>query len=269
MKTKIVLCLLTLSAPLLAAELKISYGYAAHQNKRPYQEDRFTHTIINGGQFFGVYDGHGGNKVSSFLKDNLHTYFQECLGKSRKQRFEYAFAKAEEYALTNYNEGSTALVAYVDMDNVLHYAWVGDSRALLENNGTVQFATQDHKPERADEKDRIEKAGGQIYFYGVWRVNGLAVSRSIGDRKMKDAGQGQIIAVPEYEQMQLSENNHFMIMASDGLWDKVSNEEAVEMVTQALQNKKPLNDIAQDLQNAAIEKGSRDNITVCVIKFDW
>lgn len=269
MQRKIVLCLLAVSAQFLTASVKVTYGYSTHQNKKPYQEDRFTYANVNGGQFFGVYDGHGGNKVSSFLKYNLHAYFQECLGKSRKQRFEYAFARAEEYVLTNYDDGSTALVAYIDRESVLHYAWVGDSRAVLENNGTVQFATQDHKPDRVHEKERIERAGGKVWWHGVWRVNGLAVSRSIGDRKLKNAGQGQIIADPDWEQIYLKKSNHFMIMASDGLWDVITNEEAVAMVTRALQNKKPLNKIAQELQDAAIKKGSTDNITVCVIKFDW
>lgn len=252
----------------LAAELNITYGVAMHQNGRPYQEDRFAYANSNGGKFFGVYDGHGGDKTSSFLKNNLHTYFQECLGKTRQQRFEYAFAKAEESALKNFDEGSTAVVAYIDGDNVLHCAWAGDSRAVLECNGKISFFTDDHKPDRADEKERIESAGGRIYWYGVWRVNGLAVSRSIGDRKVKSKG-GQVIATPEYVQMQLSSENHFLIIASDGLWDVVSNEEAVAMVKEGLGDKKSVEDVAQMLQSEAIGSGSHDNITVCVVKFDW
>ena len=251
----------------LAAELTITYGIAMHQNGRPYQEDRFAQVDINGGQFFGVYDGHGGDNTSSFLKNSLHTYFQECLGKSRKQRFEYAFLKAEEYALKNFDDGSTTVVAYIDKDNVLHCAWVGDSRAVLECNGKSCFFTDDHKPNRVDEKARIERAGGGVYWYGVWRVNGLAVSRSIGDKKVKSKV-SQVIAIPEYTQMQLNSDNHFLIIASDGLWDAVSTEEAVAMVKEGLDNKKSVGDVAEILQDEAIASGSSDNITVCVVKFD-
>lgn len=252
----------------VAAELTITYGIAMHKNGRPYQEDRFIQADINGGQFFGVYDGHAGDKTSSFLKNSLHTYFQECLGKSRKQRFEYAFLKAEEYALENYEDGSTAVVAYIDNDNTLHCAWVGDSRAVLECNGKTCFFTDDHKPHRTDEKERIENAGGKIYWHGVWRVNGLAVSRSIGDKKIKSKV-GQVIATPEYKHMQLNSDNHFLIIASDGLWDVVGNEEAVAMVKEGFDDKKTAGDVAEILQDEAIASGSSDNITVCVVKFDW
>jgi protein phosphatase 1L len=269
MKTKIALYVLALSASLSAAEFKISYDVSTCRNRRSYQEDRFAHANINDGQFFAVYDGHGGDKVSSFLKDNLHTYFQQCLGDSKKQCFEDAFAKAEDYVLKNYNDGSTAVVAYVDKDNTLHYAWAGDSRAVLECGGKACFFTHDHKPERIDEKARIQKAGGMVYFHGVWRVNGIAVSRSIGDKQEKEYGLDQIIALPEYADIQLTPHNHFMIVASDGLWDEMSNEEAVDMVTKGLQDQQSLKSIAETLQNTAIKKGSRDNITVCVVKFDW
>ncbi len=253
----------------LAAELKVTYGIAMHQNKRPYQEDRFAYADLNGGHFFGVYDGHGGDKTSSFLKTNLHAYFQECLGKSRKECFEYAFAQAEKYALENYKDGSTAVVAYIDNEHVLHFSWAGDSRAVLECNGKSYLFTDDHKPNRVDEKERIERAGGVVRFNRVWRVNGLAVSRSIGDEPLK-CKMGQIIATPEYKYMQLNSDNHFVIIASDGLWDVVSTEEAVAIVKEELEDdQQSVGDVAQILQSEAISSGSHDNITVCVIKFDW
>ncbi|HEX4068614.1 MAG TPA: PP2C family protein-serine/threonine phosphatase [Candidatus Babeliales bacterium] len=251
------------------SKFNITYGHSTHKNKRPYQEDRFDHAMIDGDQFFAIYDGHGGDEVSSFLKDNLHDYFAQCLisaGKNKREAFECAFAKAEDYSLKNYDAGSTAVVAFIESD-ILHLAWVGDSRAVLESNSKPSFPTEDHKPDSKDEKERIERAGGQVYWHGVWRVNGLAVSRSIGDRKMKVGKEGQIIAMPEYAEIQLNKNNHFMILASDGLWDTISSEEAVAMVNKGLEDNKSLNDIAQELQNAAIAKGSGDNITVCVVKF--
>ncbi len=251
-----------------AAELNITHGVVQCLNKRPYQEDTFVGANVVGGKFFAVYDGHNGNKTSSFLKENLHAYFQECLVENRKQCFEDSFAKAEKYALENYADGSTAVVAYIDSNKVLHYAWSGDSRAVLECNGKACFATDDHKPNRSDETRRIEQAGGTLCFYGVWRINGLAVSRSIGDKKMKTCGEGQIIAVPEYAQKQLNADNHFLIIASDGLWDVVSSEDAVAIAQKGFDDQKSVDDIAQELQNAAIKEGSKDNITVCVVKFD-
>ena len=274
MKAKILFCsVLAFSLSLSAVPVTVSYDVSTHQNKRPYQEDRFTHEYMqhNGGEFFGVYDGHGGDKVSSYLQSSVHTYYAQCLGNqlTQQQAFECAFLKTENYALKNFDDGSTAVVAIIDKDNQLHCAWVGDSRAVLESNGTVGFATSDHKPERADEHARIKRAGGDIEFYGVWRVNGLAVSRSIGDRNLKKMGKGQIVAIPEYAYIQLGTDNHFMIIASDGLWDVMSNEDAVNMVQEEFKKTGALKNSAQALQNEAIKRGSGDNITVCVIKFDW
>jgi len=256
------------SVALKAGRLTVTYGHSTDKGK-----SKFNHVEINGGRFFGVYDGHGngGSKVSAFLKENLHDYFKQCLAseKNIKQAFECAFAQAEKFALEHFDDGSSAVVTFIDKDNRLYCAWVGDSRAVLEQDGKVQFVTQDHKPDRENEKERIEQAGGKVtHMQGVSFVNRLAFSRSIGD-KNKKTGQGEIIAVPEYAEMQLNEKNHFMIVASNGLWDKISNEDAVAMVAQGLEDKKPLNDIVRELQNTALDKGNKDSITVCVVTFDW
>lgn len=269
MKTKIALVsLFGLVAPLSLAHVKIEYGISTYQNRRPYQEDRFAHAIVDNGEFFGVYDGHGGDKVSSLLKDNLHTYFAQAKG-SLEQKFQHAFGQADYISQNSWSDGSTAVAVYIDKNNVMHCAWAGDSRAVLECGGKVCFATQDHKPDRVDEKQRIELAGGEIVHHGVWRVNGLAVSRSIGDVECKRQGVGQIIADPEYAQMQLKPDSHFLIIASDGVWDVIESKEAVEMVSRELRNGLSLDDLAKTLQDAAIKKGSGDNITVCVAQFDW
>src|SRR6266404_3995837 len=247
MKAKIILCLLALSTSLVASEVttkdvKISYGMSTCRNKRTYQEDRFAYVSYTHGAFLGVYDGHCGSDVSSFLKDHFHTLFaQSLVGRNQKDAFEDAFSKVEAYSLNNYHDGSTALVAYIDQDrdknNILHCVWVGDSRAVLECNGKVCFATNDHKPQRKDEKERIDKVGGRISSKGYIMCNGergLAVSRSIGDKYMKKGGKGEIIATPEYAQIPLKSDNHFLIMASDGLWDVIDNEEAIEIVEEEL-----------------------------------
>lgn len=270
MKIKVIAALLVMFiTPLSMAHVKITYGVSTHKNKRAYQEDRFDHAIINGGDFFGVYDGHGGYQVSSLLKSNLPTYFKKAEG-SIENKFDRAFEQADYISQNSWpNEGSTALAVYIGKDDVLHWAWCGDTRAVLECNDKVCVFTKDHKPHSPAEKQRIEQAGGGVYHYGVWRVNGLAVSRSIGDKSCKLAGIGQIIATPEYESIHLKSDNHFLILASDGLWDVMSNETAVAIVVKELRNKKPLDVIAEILQNAAIKKGSGDNITVCVVQFDW
>jgi protein phosphatase 1L len=275
---KYIVAMTVFSTSFLAAEVIITYGVSTHKNKRPYQEDRFAHAVDSNGQFFGVYDGHGGAHVSELLAKDLYQHFalakgtlkEQSYGALLKDRLYRAFEWADYESQNTWpNEGSTALAVYIDKKDTMHCAWAGDTRAVLECNGKACFFTADHKPDRKDEKERIERAGGKVYKHGVWRVNGLAVSRSIGDKTCKMLGVGQIIATPEYAQKQLTSDNHFLIMASDGLWDVMNNEEVITLVEQALQQKKICTSIALMLRNLAIAKGSNDNITVCVVKFNW
>jgi protein phosphatase 1L len=257
----------------------IKFSVVTEQNKREYQEDRSIHTSIVDeqnkklGDFFGVYDGHGGDKASILLAEKLHVCFADILDKWKnvEKAFFGSFLYVEHEAISSFDDGSTAVACYVDDSNMLHVAWVGDSRLVLDNG----FATQDHKPDRLDEKKRIEDAGGKIEFYGVPRINGLAVSRSIGDIRLKKYGHhyghysGYIIATPEHAQCQLTKDNAFAIMASDGLWDVVSNDAAIAMVKEAVQDGKSYDDAAHALKDEAIKRGSGDNITIMIAQFDW
>ena len=256
------------------------------QNRREYQEDRFLHTRLKDknkkkiGDFMAVYDGHGGDKAACLLQKKLHHHFAGYLSKriTVAKAFERAFEKIEEEALKSFDDGSTAVAGYVDNKNMLHAAWVGDSRLVVEHNGTIGFATEDHKPDRPDERHRIEELSiGKVYMDGAWRVLGLAVSRSIGDRRCKYADiarknggiPGRVIATPEYAQYQLTPANHFAIIASDGLWDAVDNKDAITIAKKALELNGISNDAAEALKNEAIKRGSGDNITVIVAQFDW
>src|SRR5438477_5431293 len=223
MKTKLLLLMTSFFVSMHIDAVSVNYGTATEQNKRPYQEDRYKHARIRNnnsvvlGSFFGVYDGHGGQKTSGFLAQNLHDKFARRLryGNSIKTALHRAFLSADRDACKNYVDGSTAVAIYLDNDtNILYYAWVGDSR-LFVNNGP---ATKDHKPNDPQEKERIEQAGGKVELLGVPRVNGLAVARAIGDEPIKRLGRKQVIATPEYGQYQLTPDNEFMILASDGIW---------------------------------------------------
>lgn len=285
MKRNIIVALLACVAPFSIAKINIHHDVKAEQNRRPYQEDRFIYEQIKsqkgglkkpGITFVGVYDGHGGDKTSSHLQKNLHNYFDECLGRTPniKNALEGAFEKAENYALENFEDGSTAVVACVednddDQDVYLHCAWAGDSRLVLDNG----FATEDHKPDRADERARIENAWGAVYMDGVWRVNGLAVSRSIGDRRAKNGGgalraKERIIATPEYAKIKLTPANKFFVIASDGLWDVMDNSSVINLVKERFQTTDDLGAIAQSLIDEAKNRKSGDNITVSVVTFD-
>ncbi|EDV59260.1 protein phosphatase 1L [Drosophila erecta] len=160
--------------------------------------------------------------------------------------------------------GTTALIAIVQGSKLI-VANVGDSRGVMYDwRGIAIPLSFDHKPQQVRERKRIHDAGGFIAFRGVWRVAGvLATSRALGDYPLKD--KNLVIATPDILTFELNDHKpHFLILASDGLWDTFSNEEACTFVQEHL--KEP--DFgAKSLAMESYKRGSVDNITVLVIVF--
>ena len=115
------------------------------------------------------------------------------------------------------------------------------------------------------ERKRIKKAGGFISFNGVWRVAGvLATSRALGDFPLKE--KNLVIAEPDILTFDLSDvEPKFMILATDGLWDAFSNEEAVSFIKERLDEP---HYGAKSIVLQAYYRGSLDNITVMVVNFE-
>lgn len=142
-------------------------------------------------------------------------------------------------------------------------------RAVLCSAGKAIEMSHDHKPAREDERARIEKLGGKVIHYGTWRVQGvLAVSRAFGDRRLKT----YVSAEPEVKQWQLQDGDEFLILASDGVWDVLSSQAAVDIVRAAMQESRQngnglpdVKEAARRLTNAAYSYHSMDNITSLVI----
>ena len=116
----------------------------------------------------------------------------------------------------------------IQSGTTLTVANAGDSRALLvKADGSVTSLSNDHKPDRLDERERISRLGGTVVHWGVWRVEGiLATSRSIGDRLLKDF----IIPDPETTKRIVGPDDAYVVIATDGLWDVMRNEEVGRML---------------------------------------
>ncbi|CAB4066910.1 PPM1L [Lepeophtheirus salmonis] len=163
--------------------------------------------------------------------------------------------------------GTTLILSVLDEEN-LWVANVGDSRGVLCNeNGATIPLSYDHKPSQLKEKKRIEEAGGFVSMNGVWRVQGiLATSRALGDFPLKD--KKLINCEPDILSFSLLEHKpRFMILASDGLWDTHSNEEALKSISRHCNTLGGIKVGLKHLCNDAISKGSFDNITILVHKF--
>lgn len=175
------------------------------------------------------------------------------------------FGQAENAALV----GTTAVVALVGT-RMLYVANCGDSRAVLCRNGAAVALTDDHKAAREDETARVEAAGGQILFWNGVRVMGvLAVSRAIGDHCLRPF----VIAQPEVTIITRHAQDELLLLASDGLWDVMNNQEACTLAKKCLQRArqrgasraKASSIAASVLVRAAVDRGSRDNVTVVIV----
>jgi protein phosphatase 1L len=213
--------------------------------------------------FFGVFDGHGGDRVSAYIADTiLKLLAKQPINEFPTRSLVNVYKKLDEGWLSQavehgWDDGSTAVSALIVNGNI-YVANVGDSRCVLSQNGKAVAMSVDHKPNREDEKIRIQSLGGRIIYYGTWRVEGiLALTRAIGDKKLKRF----ITSVPEIKCRRIRKDDHYLIMASDGVWDVLTNQNAVDVVNQS-ENVKAA---AKNLTSYAYNKGSSDNITSLVI----
>lgn len=249
--------------------VRFSYGYSTFKGKRASMEDYFETKISEvGGQmvaFFGVFDGHGGPRTAEYLKNNLFNNLcnHPDFIKDTKSAIVEAFKQTDANYLSEEkgqqkDAGSTASTALLVGDRLL-VANVGDSRVVACRDGSALPLSIDHKPDRSDERQRIEDAGGFVIWAGTWRVGGvLAVSRAFGDKLLKQF----VTAEPEIMEQEI-DGVDFIIIASDGLWNVISNKDAVSLV----QDMKDTEAASRRLTEEAFARGSSDNITCLVVRF--
>ncbi|TKY55991.1 phosphatase 2C 76 [Spatholobus suberectus] len=249
---------------------RLSCGYSSFRGKRVTMEDFYDiKTLKIGGQsicLFGIFDGHGGSRAAEYLKEHLF----DNLMKHPKFLTDAKLAISETYQQTDADfldsekdtfrdDGSTASTGVL-VDNHLYVANVGDSRTIISKAGKAIALSEDHKPNRSDERKRIENAGGVVMWAGTWRVGGvLAMSRAFGNRMLKQF----VVAEPEIQDQEIDEQIELLILASDGLWDVVQNDDAVSL---ARTEEEP-EAAARKLTEAAFSRGSADNITCIVVRF--
>ncbi|KAJ6433715.1 hypothetical protein OIU84_017419 [Salix udensis] len=216
--------------------------------------------------FFAVIDGHGGRAAAEYVAENLGKNIVKGLqnvGCKEDGKLEEAIRGGylvtdSEFLSQGVSSGACAASVLLK-DGELHAANVGDCRVVLSRNGIADVLTNDHRASREDERLRIENSGGFLHCRnGIWRVHGsLAVSRAIGDRHLKE----WIISEPEIKRVPLTSDCQFLIMASDGLWDKVDEQEAVDVILRENNSVES----CKKLVDKSFSRGNMDDITVMVI----
>ncbi|GKY93981.1 hypothetical protein MPSEU_000365000 [Mayamaea pseudoterrestris] len=231
-------------------------GHAPYNPRKKNQDslimadDPQTNTLV-----LCVLDGHGehGDGVSQTFRDQLipEMFNHQDWVNDHKKATADAIAKVERNLLRNYRidsefSGTTLSMAIIRGNSVTGVN-VGDSRVILgkeEKSGTLiaQDITFDHKPDSPKEKERILACGGRVFaveyddgvdgpprvWLGHMDIPGLAMSRSLGDVVAHSAG---VISEPEFTEFELNaDTDRFLVVATDGLWEFVDNQECAEMV---------------------------------------
>lgn len=181
--------------------------------------------------YFGIFDGHGGDKASQFCADWMTAYIRNDA--SYPYDLGYAMKNAyttidDDFVATGYPDGCTACAVTMVGGRRIVCANAGDSRAIVvRRDGSIVRLSRDHKPGMPDETRRITELGGRVIYWGRWRVEGLlAVSRAVGDASLKP----YITAEPEICEYDVGKDDLFLIISSDGVWDVMDNEEAAHVV---------------------------------------
>ncbi|KAF7490735.1 putative protein phosphatase 2C 4 [Sarcoptes scabiei] len=263
----------------------------------PYFEDHETTTSL-----FGVFDGHNGVEVSTYVAK----YLPEYIRRNRKYQsgnivdgLKEAFLLLDSSILLResinelreirrlmhpnmpeltpgFTSGSTAVVCLLK-NNTFYCANIGDSRCILCRNGTAFPLSNDTKPNDPIELARIERAGGTVIR---GRINmQINVSRAFGDHMYKcnpeiQLTEQMIIALPDVIVEHFNERtDSFLVLMCDGVWNSMNNDDIIHYISKRIKKDK-LSTITEDIIQKILPKEmpetgikGKDNMTIMIVKF--
>ncbi|KAL0926739.1 hypothetical protein M5K25_002985 [Dendrobium thyrsiflorum] len=250
---------------------RISHGYhlVKGQTFHPMEDyvvAQFKHARDSELGLFAIFDGHLGHDVPDYLQSHLFdtilkqpNFLTDTDGAIRK-----AYEFTDSMILNKANKlgkgGSTAVTAILIDGLKLVVANVGDSRAVICKDGLAKQLSVDHEPNK--ERKCIEMKGGFVSNLpgDVPRVDGqLAVARAFGDRSLKV----HLSSVPDVKDVIIDDKTEFLVLASDGLWKVMSNQEVVD----AIRDIEEPQVAAKHLTEEALKRKSKDDISCIVVKF--
>ncbi len=286
----------------LTAGQPIVYSTCSVQGERQYMEDEY---FVEQGRFAAVFDGHGGARVSKYLRQNLYANFQAALPTSVSMitedanygdisdqqstivasALEAAFDKVDNEvgSISHWSfQGSTSLAVVIhenvsDGTRSIVSANVGDSRAILSRNKRAIDLTKDHKPNDASERRRVEELGGSVDWCGEVDIHGqpiehTGVYRINGNlalsRAIGDRSERPWVTSEADLTYHLvdEENDSFVVLATDGLYDVMTSQDLVTFIHELIEGTNPdRRDIAKYVVQEALRRGSSDNVTVIIL----
>mmetsp|Transcript_9485 Transcript_9485/g.21709 ORF Transcript_9485/g.21709 Transcript_9485/m.21709 type:complete len:1183 (+) Transcript_9485:42-3590(+) len=260
--------------------------------------------ILPGQQaFFGIYDGHSGASAAIALQQEFHVALAAAIAENTEDQeadaltpikfdaaecFQTAATKMDDKLLEQdriredqrratgtlfrtktvgstqweHSSGSTAAVLLVQ-SNIMHAAWVGDSRAVLCRGGIAIPLTEDHTTNSEAEKKRLLAMGAELIRGRLF--GDLKVSRAFGDRRHKLTG--CLTCEMEVKSLAITPQDEFVVIASDGVWDVLTSQAAVNFVRNGLRSLNDVQRVAEALLVKADDIGSVDNLSALVVAF--
>ncbi|AQK43947.1 putative protein phosphatase 2C 12 [Zea mays] len=226
---------------------------------------------------FALFDGHNGSAAAVYAKEHLLGNVLSCVPTdlawddwlaALPRALVAGFVKTDkDFQTKAHSSGTTVTLAIID-GSVVTVASVGDSRCVLEAEGSIYYLSADHRFDANEEEvGRVTECGGEVGRLNVvggaeigplrcW-PGGLCLSRSIGDQ---DVGEF-IIPVPYVKQIKLSNAGGRLIISSDGVWDALT----AEMAFKCARGLPPEAAAEQIVKEAVEAKGLRDDTTCIVI----
>ncbi|RKP24921.1 phosphatase 2C-like domain-containing protein [Syncephalis pseudoplumigaleata] len=251
-----------------SGDVSFRVGISEDRNRRCRRVMEDTHSVemnycgVPGQGFFGVFDGHGGRTAAEWCGEHFHKTLKGCLEDNQGKEpvpevLKQAFLAADARLAENKQDHSGCTVITALLTRKLYTANVGDARAVLCRGGKAIRMSYDHKGTDQRESQRITDKGG---FMMGNRVNGmLAVTRALGDTAMKEF----VIGLPYTQEVDLCEDDTFLILACDGLWDVCDDQTAIDLI----KNIANPHEASQKLMKYALDNFSSDNLTIMVIRF--
>ena len=216
---------------------------------------------------FCIFDGHGGDFVAKYLKENFESYLKKEINLNFSMNFSSILKSAIESidkSLEIFEEsetcGSTGTIVVVDNNNI-YCANVGDSKCFYISENTAEQLTEDHNCSNKKEKDELKKRG--IFIFRDRVFGSLSLTRAFGDYQFKKEG---ITCTPHIKRIFSDKNNvKYIVIASDGIWDVVNKDKLFE-ISKGLKNGTS-EEFCNQLVNYSLDNGTNDNISCIVLKF--
>ena len=265
-----------------------NFAFCEHPNKefRETMEDFYDFKDLSFNYFscfyFSIFDGHNGTQVALYLKENFSKVLLNELkvilfANNYKSNIENvisavknSFEKIDKNIINNKNikddigSTGTIILLYRDpYDNskiILISANIGDSKGYLINKQSIKKITKEHKCKDTNEVERIKKKGGLVFQGRVFGT--LMLTRSFGDKEMKQYG---VISSPYCFSTLIHENDLYIIIGSDGVWDVFSNDNEIYELSKEKMSSK---EFAEKIVKMSIDRGTTDNVSCLVIKLN-